>query len=107
MANAGKLRHRITIQEHVTGQDEFGQPRDDWRDVTTVWAAVEPLRGREYFAAQQVQADVTARIRIRYRKGIRPEMRSLYDGRLYDILSVIDPEERHQELQLMCREVIG
>lgn len=106
MTTAGRLHHRVTIQEHVTGQDEFGQPIDTWADVATVWAAVEPLRGREYFAAQQVNAEVTARIRTRYRKGVRPSMRVLYDGRLYDILSVIDPEERHQELQLMCREVV-
>ncbi len=103
---AGRFRHRITLQELVTGQDEAGQPVDMWQDVATVWAAVEPLRGREYFAAQQVQAEVTTRIRIRYRRGIRPEMRVLYDGRLFNILSVIDPEERHVELQLMCREVV-
>jgi len=106
MTTAAIFRHRITIQEHVTDQDEAGQPVDMWQDVATVWGAVEPLRGREYFAAQQVQAEVTTRIRIRYRRGIRPEMRVLYDGRLFNILSVIDPEERHVELQLMCREVV-
>ncbi len=106
MTTAAIFRHRITIQEHVTGQDEAGQPVDMWQDVATVWAAVEPLRGREYFAAAQVQAEVTTRIRIRYRRGIRPDMRVLYDGRLYNINAVIDPEERHMELQLMCKEVL-
>ena len=107
MTAASKLRHRITFQERATGQDEFGQPIDTWQDICTVWAAVEPLSGREFWAAQQVQAEVTTRIRIRYRQGIRPEMRVLYDGRTYDIQTVIDPEERHVELQLMCREVVA
>ncbi len=106
MTTAAIFRHRITLQELVTGQDEAGQPVQEWQDVATVWGAVEPLRGREYFAAAQVQAEVTTRIRIRYCRGIRPDMRVLYDGRLFDILSVIDPEERHRELQLMAREVI-
>lgn len=103
---AARLNHRVTIQEHVTGRDEWGQPVDTWQDVATVWASVEPLRGQEYFAAQQVSAAVTARIRIRYRPGIRPDMRVLYGERIYNITSVIDPEERHEELQLMAREVV-
>lgn len=106
MTTAAIFRHRITLQELVTGQDEAGQPVQEWQDVATVWAAVEPLRGREYWAAAQVQSEVTTRIRIRYRSGVRPDMRVLYDGRLYNINAVIDPEERHMELQLMCKEVL-
>lgn len=106
MTTAAIFRHRITLQELVTGQDEAGQPVREWQDVATVWAAVEPLRGREYWAAAQVQSEVTTRIRIRYRSGIRPDMRVLYGGRVFNVTAVIDPEERHVELQLMCREVV-
>ena len=103
--NIGDLRHRITLQECVSGQNEAGQPIQEWHDVATVWAAIEPLRGREYWAAAQVQSEVTTRIRIRYRSGIRPDMRVLYGGRVFNVTAVIDPEERHHELQLMCKEV--
>lgn len=106
MTTAAIFRHRITLQELVTGQDEAGQPVQEWQDVATVWAAVEPLRGREYWAAAQVQSEVTTRIRIRYRSGIRPDMRVLYGGRVFNVTAVIDPEERHVELQLMCREAV-
>ena len=106
MTTAAIFRHRITLQELVTGQDEAGQPVQEWQDVATVWAAVEPLRGREYWAAAQVQSEVTTRIRIRYRSGVRPDMRVLYGGRVFNVTAVIDPEERHMELQLMCREVM-
>lgn len=106
MTTASIFRHRVTIQELRDGQDESGQPFHEWQDVATVWAAVEPLRGREYFEAHQVQAEVTTRIRIRYRPGIRPDMRVLYGGRVFNITAIIDPEERHRELQLMCREVV-
>lgn len=106
MTTAARFRHRVTIQQKGKVQDEYGQEREDWMDVATVWAAVEPLRGREYFEAHQVQAEVTTRIRIRYRPGVRPDMRVVYNGRIFNIQSVIDPEERHRELQLMCREVV-
>lgn len=106
MTTASIFRHRVTIQELREGQDEAGQPFQEWQDVATVWASVEPLRGTEYWAAAQVQAERTVRIRIRYRPGIRPDMRVLYTGRVFNIQSIIDPEERHRELQLMCREVV-
>lgn len=105
MTTAGKLRHRVTFQRLVDGQDAYGQPVQTWTDVVTVWAAVEPIRGREYFAAAQVSSEVTTRIRVRYQPGMTPDMRVRFGARVYGIISVIDPEERHQELQLMCKEV--
>jgi SPP1 family predicted phage head-tail adaptor len=104
---AGKLRHRLTLQNKTKTRDEYGAETEGWVDVATVWAAIEPLQGREYLAAQQIQADVTHRITIRYRADIRPAMRGVLGARAFDITSVIDPEERHQELQLMAVEVIS
>jgi len=100
------MRHRITLQSPSAELDATGQPAS-WNDVATVWAAVEPLRGREYFAAQQVNAETTTRIRIRYRAGVTSAMRGRYGSRTYDIVSVIDVDERHVELQLMCTERKG
>jgi head-tail adaptor len=33
-------------------------------------------------------------------------MRIIYGTRVFAILSVIDKDERHHEIELMCREVI-
>lgn len=106
---AGDLRHRVTIQEDQGAtQDGFGQEVEDWQDVATVWAAVEPLSGREFLEAQQTQAEVSTRIRIRYRSDVTftPEMRATWGGHTYDIVSVIEVEARRRELHLMCREVL-
>lgn len=84
--------------------DEYGQPIDSPIIVATVWAAVEPLRGREYFAAMAEQADVTTRIRIRYREGIDRTMTVKCDGHEFEVLHIIHPELGKQELQLMCKE---
>ncbi|MFZ5816298.1 MAG: phage head closure protein [Bacillota bacterium] len=106
MTTAGKLRHRVTLQDNQAPRDSYGAEADNWVDVATVWASVEPLRGREFFAAQQVNSEVSARVRIRYRAGVNSAMRVRFGDRIFDIISVIDPEERHQELQLMVREVV-
>jgi len=105
--NIGKLRHRVTIQNKVTLLDGYGGVTSTWQDVATVWASVEPLNGRELYAAQQVKAELTHRIRIRYMSGIKPEMRIAFDNRTFEIEAIIDPEERHESLELLCSEVVA
>lgn len=104
--NAGKLRHRATIQQLVNTDDGAGGSIETWQNVATVWAAIEPLRGNERYTAQQVQSTLTHKVTIRYREGIKPQMRLTYKGRIFDIESVIDIEERHRWLELFCSEVI-
>jgi SPP1 family predicted phage head-tail adaptor len=66
---AGKLRHRITLQEPVKEQNPTtGAVINTWRDVATLWAEVAPLSAREFIAAQASQGEVTTRITIRYRE---------------------------------------
>lgn len=105
---AGDLTNRILIQRPVdTGRrNQVGEPEIIWADVCTVWAAVEPVRGREYWAAQQVNGEATVRIRMRYRPGIDRTMRVLFGGRILQLISPpINVQERNVELQLMCVEV--
>jgi len=101
---AGRLRHRVTIQQKVPTRDTFGGELVTWSPVATVWASVEPLQGREYLAARQLQAELTTRIRIRCRTGILPQMRVVWGSHTYDIQAVIEPESGRRELQLMCTE---
>jgi SPP1 family predicted phage head-tail adaptor len=102
----GKLRHGIAIERVAETQDADGSVIEAWSTYATVHGSIEPISGREYFAAQSTQADVTHRIGIRYLSGIVPKMRVKYGSRIYDILSVINIDERNRELQLMCRESI-
>lgn len=103
---AGDLRQRIKIQQKSVTRDTYGGETITWTDVAIVWAAVEPISGREYFSAQQFRAEVTTRIRIRHRAGITPVMRVSSGTRLYDIISVIEVNERNREVHLMCQEVV-
>jgi SPP1 family predicted phage head-tail adaptor len=100
----GRLRHRIAIERVTETRDTDGSVIETWSTYATVQASIDPISGREYFAAQSVQADVTHRIVIRYLSGIVPKMRVKYGSRIFDILSVINVSERNGELQLMCRE---
>lgn len=103
---AGNLCNRVIIQQTTESRDSStGSVINTWGTFATVWAAVEPISGREYFSSQQVNSEITARIRIRYLPGVTSKMRISYDSRLFDIQSVIDIDEQHRELHFMCKEV--
>lgn len=101
-----RLRHRVTILRPPGPEDvdEYGQPLDEFVPVATVWAGIEPLRGREYFSAMSEHAEVTTRIRIRYRSDIDRTMRVRHGETEFEILHIIRPEFGKKELQLMCKE---
>jgi len=101
-----KLRNRVIMQQNQPTINAFGEETEQWVDIATVWAAVEPIKGREFFAAQKENAETTVIISIRYRKGISSDMRILFDNKIFEINVIIDPDERHAELQIMCRELI-
>lgn len=85
---AGKLRHRIDIEEFTQVRDpdtgEFAEPA--W---VAKWpkcpARVEPLSARDLVAAKAAQSEATARMVIRYRPGVLPTMRIIYRGQVYSI----------------------
>ena len=105
----GKLRHRVTIQQPFEAT-AGGETAITWSDVETgVWAAIEPISSREYFLASQVRADITHRVTVRYRPGIKANWRIVWrDGGTERILNLLGPpidrEERHAWLELMCGE---
>lgn len=101
----GTLRHRIQIQTKTISEDSLKQQTESWTDVATVWARIEPLSGREYFQARQETAEVSVKVTMRYRNDIVPSMRLRFEDRIFEVLSVINPEERCILLLLMCKEV--
>lgn len=108
--DAGRLRHRVVLQRFNGTVDDYGDARQDvdanWEPVATVWAAVDPVAGREFYANYQAQAELSHKVSVRYRSDVRAGMRVLLEGsRRLEIESVIDWEERHEHLLLMCREV--
>lgn len=102
MIAAGRLCHRVKLQVQTTTRDAAGTALNTWTDVVERWAEVAPINGREYFLAQERHADVSTRIIIRYCPQAKARMRVVYAGAWYDIVSVIDIEERHEDTVLMC-----
>lgn len=102
MRKAGKLRHRITIEQPVTTRDGIGGVVRGWATFMTVWAEVVPLSGREFLAAQATQSSVNARITIRYVHGVTDLMRVIHREQVYSIHAVLPDPTFREHLTLMC-----
>lgn len=85
-------------------RNALGEPALAWKEVAQTWASIKPLAGRELWQAQQVQADVTHAVRLRYRRGVDATMELDLQGRRLKIVAVLNIEERNRTLELLCQE---
>lgn len=95
MLDAGRLRHRVTIQARTLAQDPVtGETTLTWSSAwENIAAAIEPLSAGERIAAQAQHSSVTARIVLRPIAGLTAQHRILHGGRVYNIEGVIrDPD---------------
>lgn len=104
--NPGELRHIITIQKLNNSQNEYGEVLEVWEDILNVRAGIYPISGKEFFAAETVNSQITHKVKIRYIKGLTPNMRINFNNRIFSIESIINFQERNIELQLLCKELI-
>lgn len=88
---------------------DSGATPSDWVAGPTVWASVEPLRGRLLLAAQEAQAETSARIRMRWRADVAAATGKTLRIRHGDVTyrvegRPLDLDGRHRELEIMVHE---
>lgn len=110
MFDAGLMRDRITVQQYNKAVDAHGDVRDDldenWESVCTVYAQISPISGREFYAAEQSRSEVSHKIRCRWFPGLKTEQRLVYRGRIFEIVSVIDWNNRHESYLILVKELV-
>ncbi|WP_083023605.1 phage head closure protein [Vreelandella lionensis] len=108
----GKKREQVTLEWWQKGErTDSGATPEGWQVGGKVWAEVEQLRGRTLFAAQEANAETTARIRMRYRADIAAAsgktLRLRHGETTYQLEGrPIDLGGRRRELELMCHELV-
>lgn len=99
----GRYDQRVTFQERTSSTNDFGEDVPTWSDVAEVWARVEPLRGREFFQAGQMQSSAEVRITVRWRAGLDEKMRIVWRGVPHEIVAPpIDVSGKQIDLEFMC-----
>jgi SPP1 family predicted phage head-tail adaptor len=110
---AGDLTRQIRIEQRVSGQDEAGQPLDEWQPVATVWS--KPVGQTGMGAITRNQENVAASInaysfRIRFREEIDAGMRVVQlkngepMGAPFDIRQVRMDYARRDWTDLVCEQ---
>ena len=103
----GEMTRIVRLQTPTTIIDGYGA-REAWTDLTMVYAKIEPLEGRELFAAGAEQNPATMRIAILWRPNLTAQLRVISDGVTYELVAApIDVHGERQSLDLMCKEVVS
>ncbi len=98
------LRHRLTLEQPVSSPDGAGGVTITWSALKVLWARIEPKTGRETFTHDQMETVISHEITARYDAAIRPNMRLLKNSRIFEILAVINLEEKSRWQQILVRE---
>jgi|AKVG01.1.fsa_nt_gi SPP1 family predicted phage head-tail adaptor len=85
-----KASHFITIQERSTTSGDYGGVSVTWSDLSTAYAMIKPMSGREVFEQQQMQSRVKTKMIIRYQSALKDTAdtaayRVSCDGRIFPI----------------------
>lgn len=100
----GHLRHRLTLESASRTPDGGGGAVETWTAVAQVWGRIEPTGGMEIADADGLGGRITHEITLRYRAGVAPAMRLISGNRRFEIVAVIDIDERRRWLKCLCLE---
>lgn len=105
--DCGEMRKRIQILLPSTTRTPSGETTGDPTPVCYAWARILPATGTESWIAKELQEITSHRINMRYQPGITAQMFATFQGRQFNFTSVRDLEERHEELEILAKEVIS
>lgn len=104
--DAGTLDRRIKIERPIADKAFDGAGSGNWEEVAVVWASVKdafPSRG-EKLAAGINMAARPARVRMRFRDDVTPDMRFVMGSRIMQIVSGPAELGRREALEFMVEE---
>jgi SPP1 family predicted phage head-tail adaptor len=108
--NPAKFNKRIIFQQPPKSKNENGFPSIEWTNVKTVWAKIKTNQGKskglEFNVAGSVYNESDIRFICRYTSGITPQMRIIYNSRIFNILGVVNDDEKNVTLTIICKEVV-
>jgi len=100
----GDLNKRVILQYSTKVSNSMGGFTTSWVDAATIWAAIWPVSAAETVQSMQPTMTISHRIRIRYRSVLRASFRIKFGLRYFNIVSIINPNERGEYLDIMAKE---
>lgn len=108
MIRPGKMRDKVSLL-HVlqASSGDFGETGAETTEATyaKAWAEIEQINGKEAIAYRGKVTSVFWKFRLRYRTDILPTDRIVAKGRTFEILGMVDDENRNRDLLIDAVEV--
>tara|TARA_B100000073_G_C23509363_1_gene483110 strand:+ start:292 stop:645 length:354 start_codon:yes stop_codon:yes gene_type:complete len=95
----GRLNQRVSVQKYTEETNPLGETVLKWHDWATVWANVEGASASEFLAGIQQELTITHRVKLRYLKGLTMKMQFVWQGRILQIVSLL---ERNNQTWMEC-----
>lgn len=100
----GRLKTELRVERAVTVEDGAGGHSETWEEWAVLFGQVEPMTASSYFGAGQAHENVTHRVIVRFRDGVKSGMRFVSNGRYLSIMTVRDLDERGRYLLCQVKE---
>ena len=100
----GDMNKRIELQYTTKVPDGMGGFINSFVTTATVWAGIWPVSASEQVQAMQNVMTISHRIRIRYRSVLKASWRIKYGERYFNIVSSVNPDEKCEYLDILCKE---
>lgn len=102
------LSQRVTFEERQIMQDEIGNERSDWQPLFSRWASVNLANYDEVFDARTTQTKVQLVVTLRYDRQLAnldtKQVRLVFEGKYYNVLSLDHIQFSHQLIKLRVEE---
>lgn len=101
----GSLRTEVALETCTPQPDGLGGFSEVWTETATLFAKIEPVSAASVFGADQTLETTTHRITMRHRAGVASGMRLTKQERIFEIVTVHDPDESGRYLVCKVKEV--
>ncbi len=103
--DASTFDQALELQKRVQTSDGGGGFTDAWQTIKTIHARITPLSAFEKFQAGQQETPSSHKMTCRFDADIATDKRFVFRGsRNFDIIEVLDVEERQLFLNIRAQE---
>ena len=102
--NPGRLNQRVKIFGYQDVETDLGAVRSELTEIAEVWAEVKPVRGREFLEYYRDTNELQFTVTMRYFPGLTEKHVLSFNGRQFEINSIINLMEANTYLEIYCTE---
>jgi len=103
MLRAGTLRNKVVIQRKEEVLDASSAVSYTWTNIAITKAAIEPIKGDEYFISDKMVNDVDYYLIMR-KRDLKPDDRIIFKDKIFDVKYVLNEKMRSTKFLIFAKE---